>query len=201
MDDTAILTVEPRKWCHIIEYILFSYVIGLLLCIIFLTVTIINSFIKLAFHFNVFFCLINIEILIVLGLIGLSLFFNIKSLKIVRSLFKTKINFYDNYIEFTNNKGFQHIINNSEMSYIFAWQRKITIIFQNEKLFFFDFRKSTYGAKSLKDIDEYFKKSDKYLNDYKTIQKTIKDNKLRTLLFSTQHSFIPIIARNQRNLR
>jgi endo-beta-N-acetylglucosaminidase D len=84
--------------------------------------------------------------------------------------------------------------------YIFAWKWKTTIIFENEKLLCFDFIKSVYGDKPLKDMNEYFKKSDKYMNDYKKIQKIIEDNKLRKLLFSMQNSFVSIIAQNQRNL-
>jgi hypothetical protein len=200
MNNNCILTIEPSKRRRIIEYVWFSYsflyTIALLVFMIFIIAVTIDNFIKLASNFNVLFCFVNILFLIALVIMGRSLFLHIKCLRLIRSLSKTKIKFYDDYIEFTNNKGFQHRINNSQISYVFAWQRKITIIFENEKLLFFDFLKSVYGDRSFNDIKEHFKQSDKYTDDYKKIKQIIEDNKLRKLIFSTQNSFAYIIFKN-----
>lgn len=197
MDDNCILTVMPSKWRRILDYFLLSYAIALLFFMIFIIATTIHNFIKLTFNFDVLFCFVNILLLIALVLIGRLLFLHIKCFRLVRSLSRIKIKFYDDYIEFANARGFQYKISKSEIRYIFVWKGRTKIIFgDNERLSYFVFRELDYGNRQLKDINKYFKESDKYMDDYKKIRQIIKDNKLRKLLFSTQNSFAYVIFKN-----
>jgi len=196
MNNNCILTIEPSKWRRLIKYVSFSYTTVFLFCMIILMATALYKSIKLSFNIGDLFSFINIGFSTVFLLMSLFLFWGIKYFRLARSLFKTKIEFFDNCIEFTNIRGFQYKISKSEIIYIFAWKRRTLIIFgDNENLSFFIFREDIYGSRQLKDINEYFKESDKYMDNYKKIRQIVKDNNLRRL-FSMRNSLENILIKN-----
>ena len=110
INEDNILLIEPSKWRYLLGYTLFLFRAVLWFCMtIVMAVTLYKS-IRIIFGSNNFLqtndLLLVIVFLIVLVLVGLFLFWEIKTFRPIKSLFKTHIQFFDEYIVFTNDRGF-----------------------------------------------------------------------------------------------
>ncbi|OHB50056.1 MAG: hypothetical protein A2Y10_13980 [Planctomycetes bacterium GWF2_41_51] len=178
MNNNCILTVVPSKWLCRLK-ILFSFLaFTFLFCTIYLIAAELFTSLKLIFIDNII-TFLDVGLLFFFILLLLLLFFYAKLLSLSIKFYKTKMEFFDDYIVFTNKSGFQYKISKSDTKYIFALKRKTSIIFQNEQLLYFVFSEKVYGSKQLKNINEYFSKSDIYFDDKTQIRKIIKDNNLQ----------------------